>query len=197
MWLQQDLDGIRAVAKRRFRNSWPGNCSSCMKWIKCDMYRHVVTYHLDFGQLWRCPVSWCTVCKGTPQDCMDHLRGRTMCHGTLNRLVWRKQFRLGPSSARQTDALKSCHSGVSTDVFLFSEINLSLAHHYRVYKRGCRILRFGEITSHVCVCLCCRKRHWHSVIWWSPSLLGRQDVPVAGCGLLVFGTNLSVLSFRP
>ena len=66
---------MRVAAKKRFRNARPGNCSSCGKWIKCDMYRHVATYHLDLGQLWRCPVSWCTVWKGTPQDCMDHIRG--------------------------------------------------------------------------------------------------------------------------
>ena len=30
--------------------------------------------HLDLAQLWRCPVSWCTVWKGTPQDCINHLR---------------------------------------------------------------------------------------------------------------------------
>ena len=39
------------------------------------IYRHVATYHLDLGELWRCPVSWCTVWKGMPQDCMDHVRG--------------------------------------------------------------------------------------------------------------------------
>ena len=32
-------------------------------------------FHLDLDQLWRCPVSWCTVWKGNPQDCMDHVRG--------------------------------------------------------------------------------------------------------------------------
>ena len=30
--------------------------------------------HLKLAQLWRCPVSWCTVWKGTPQDLMDHIR---------------------------------------------------------------------------------------------------------------------------
>ena len=74
VWLQQDLDTMRAEARKRFRNARPGKCSECHKWIKCDMYRHVATYHLDLAQLWRCPVSWCTVWKGTPQDCMDHVR---------------------------------------------------------------------------------------------------------------------------
>ena len=39
------------------------------------MYHHVSTFDLDLGQLWRCPVSWCTVWKDTPQDCMHHVRG--------------------------------------------------------------------------------------------------------------------------
>ena len=34
------------------------------------------------------------------------------------------------------DALKPCHSGVSIDILLFSEMNLSLVHHYRVFRRG-------------------------------------------------------------
>ena len=33
-------------------------------------------YHLDLGQLWRCPVSWCTQWKGTSQDCIDHIRAQ-------------------------------------------------------------------------------------------------------------------------
>ena len=49
-------------------------CSYCEKRIKLDMVRHVANYHLELAQLWRCPVSWCTVWKGTPQDCMEHLR---------------------------------------------------------------------------------------------------------------------------
>ena len=67
VWLQQDLDTIR--------KSRSGRCSYCDKMIKCDMYRHISTYHLDLAQLWRCPVSWCTVWKGMPQDCMNHVRG--------------------------------------------------------------------------------------------------------------------------
>ena len=74
-WLQQDLEVMRVEVKKRFRNSRPGSCASCGTSIRCDMYRHVARFHLDLGQLWRCPVSRCTVWKGTPQDCMDHLRG--------------------------------------------------------------------------------------------------------------------------
>ena len=38
------------------------------------MYRHVARCHLGLAQLWRCPVSWCTVWKGAPQDLMDHVK---------------------------------------------------------------------------------------------------------------------------
>ena len=55
VWLQQDLDTMCAEARKRFRNARPGKCLECHKWIKCDMYRHVATYHLDLAQLWRCP----------------------------------------------------------------------------------------------------------------------------------------------
>ena len=34
------------------------------------------------------------------------------------------------------DSLKPGHSGISTDILLFSDINLSLVHHYRIHKRG-------------------------------------------------------------
>ena len=46
VWLQQDLDTMRAEAKKHFHNTRLGDCSYCGKLIKCDMYRHVATYHL-------------------------------------------------------------------------------------------------------------------------------------------------------
>ena len=75
VWLQQDLEMMWADAKKRFRQTKPTPCVYCGRVIKCDMYRHVAKFHLDLAQLWRCPVSGCTVWKGNPQDCMDHVRG--------------------------------------------------------------------------------------------------------------------------
>ena len=72
---------MRADAKKRFRQTRPSPGVNCGRVIKCDMYQHVTKFHLDLAQLWRCPVSWCTVWKGNPQDCMDHVRGRTMSLG--------------------------------------------------------------------------------------------------------------------
>ena len=74
-WLQNELNDMRNVAKKPYRHSRSGDCSYCGKWIKCDRYRHVSTFHLDLGHLWHYPVYWCTLWKGTPQDCMDHVRG--------------------------------------------------------------------------------------------------------------------------
>ena len=74
VWLQQELEGMRAAAKQRFRQTRSVYCGT---WIKCNMYRHVAKFRLELAQLWRCPVSWCIVWKGTPQDCMDHVRGGT------------------------------------------------------------------------------------------------------------------------
>ena len=91
-WCQQELEGMCAAAKQRFRQSRPSSCVYCGIWIKCDMYRHVARFHMDLAQLWWCPVSWCTVWKGTPQDCMDHVRGHMMFHGTLNRPAFLNTF---------------------------------------------------------------------------------------------------------
>ena len=136
---------MRAEANKHFRNTRPGDCSYCGKWIKCDMYRHMATYHLWRRQLWRRPVSWCTVWKGMPQDCMDHVRGAhdvpwEVKSASLEKFVppWTVQRQVW------TDSLKACHLGVSTDVLLFSEINESLVHHYRVHKRGLLHLTFQK-----------------------------------------------------
>ena len=69
-WLQPEMEQLRHVCKKRYLHG----CSLCGKKIKLDMGRHVANYHPELAQLWRCPVSWCTLWKCTPQDCMDHLR---------------------------------------------------------------------------------------------------------------------------
>ena len=144
-WRQKELEEMRSVAKQQFRQSRPSSCVYCGSLIKSDMYRHVTRLHLDLAQLWRCPVSWCTVWKGTPQDCMDHLRGshnvpwevksatldKFLPPWTVSRKVW-------------SDALSAQHSGMSTDVPLFSNIHLPLVHHYRVHKRGLSHIAFRK-----------------------------------------------------
>ena len=74
IWRQRELEVMHAVAKVKYRQKHPAPCTFCGTLIRCDMYWHVSRCHLDLGQLWRCPVSWCTVWKGTHQDLMDHIR---------------------------------------------------------------------------------------------------------------------------
>ena len=119
---------MRAVAKKRFRNTWLGNCSYCNIWIKCDMYRHVARYHLDIAQLWRCLEAWCTVWKGTFRS-IAWIRsgGRMMYHGTLNVPVWSSLFPHGRFSAK-FGRIRSMRiiPGYRLTCSLFSDINVSL-----------------------------------------------------------------------
>ena len=62
--------GVESV-KKRYCGAPTGLCTLCGKVIRLDMFRHVANYNLE---LWRCPVSWCTQWKGTPHDCIDHIR---------------------------------------------------------------------------------------------------------------------------
>ena len=145
VWLQQDLKVMRADTKKRFRQTKPSPCVYCGTVIKCDMYQHVAKFHLDLAQLWRCPVSWCMVWKGTPQDCVDHVRG---AHNVpwIMKTANMEQFVLLWTVHRQvwSDSLKVGHSGISTDIMLFSDLNLSLVHHYRVHKRGLPHIAFRK-----------------------------------------------------
>ena len=93
--------------------------------------------------IWTWPICGGAQCRGAPsgrapldQDCMDHLRGahdvpweakssleKYLPPWTVTRQVW-------------SNSLSAQHSGISTDVLLFSDIHLSLVHHYRIHKRG-------------------------------------------------------------
>ena len=73
-WYQQDLEQMRKSAKKQYSQTRPMPCRFCDKIIWVDMYRHVARLHLDLVQLWRCPIARCTTWKGSPQDCLEHLR---------------------------------------------------------------------------------------------------------------------------
>ena len=132
-WFQQDLELMRKSAKKEYSQTRP----TCGKVIRVDMYRHVARLHLDLVQLWRCPIAWCTTWKGSPQDCLEHLRNghdapwisktasieKYAPPWTVHRELW-------------TDSLRLEHSGISTDILLLSELGLSLTQHYRVYRGG-------------------------------------------------------------
>ena len=134
---QQDLELMRKSAKSNYQQVRPMPCRFCGKVIRVDMYRHVARLHLDLVQLWRCPIAWCTTWKGSPQDCLEHVRSghdapwvektasieRYAPPWTVSRQLW-------------IDSLRIEHSGISTDMLLFSEVGMPLTQHYRVYKGG-------------------------------------------------------------
>ena len=136
-WYQQDLEQMRKSAKKQYSQTRPMLCRFCGKVIRVDMYRHVARLHLDLVHLWRCPIAWCTTWKGSPQDCLEHLRNG---HDApwISKTASIEKYAPPWTVRRQlwTDSLRVEHSGTSTDMLLFSEVGLSLTQHYRVYRGG-------------------------------------------------------------
>ena len=137
MWRQRELEEMRRAAKVKHRQKHPSPCTFCGTLIRCDMYQHVARCHLELAQLWRCPVSWRTVWKGALQDLMDHVYGAHNVPRETKTVGLEKLFPPWMVTHQvHTESLTSRHSGISNDVLLFSDIGLSLVHHYRVHKRG-------------------------------------------------------------
>ena len=136
-WYQQDLERLRKSAKKDHQQTRPMPCRFCGKVIRVDMYRHVARLHLDLVQLWRCPIAWCTTWKGSPQDCLEHVRSGHDAPWVSKTASIEKYAPLW-TVRRQlwTDSLRIEHSGISTDMLLFSEVGMPLTQHYRVYKGG-------------------------------------------------------------
>ena len=120
---QLELEQMRKECRDRFEGISSGACPTCEKFIQVNLGRHVALYHLDLAQLWRCPVGWCPVWKGTSHDCIDHMRrahstpmsvkagnlARWFPPWTVTREQWHSMSR--PSV-----------SGIAIDTFLFSRI---------------------------------------------------------------------------
>ena len=133
---QLELEQMRKECRDRFEGISSGVCPTCEKFIQNNLGRHVAMYHLDLAQLWRCPVGWCPVWKGTSQDCIDHMRRAhntpiTMKAGNLARwfppwTVTREQWH---------NMSRPSVSGIAIDTFLFSRIGIPLLHRYRVFDR--------------------------------------------------------------
>ena len=65
--------GARHRPDRAFRHNAPGFCPVCEVWIEQALDVHMLNVHLEMAQLWRCPVEWCAVWKGSVQACLEHL----------------------------------------------------------------------------------------------------------------------------
>ena len=56
-----------------WRSGFPGFCGVCNIGIYSALDAHMIATHLELGQLWRCPVTWCAVWKGSGRACLEHL----------------------------------------------------------------------------------------------------------------------------
>ena len=52
--------GAHHRSDREFRHSAPGFCPICEVKVDSALDMHMVNFHQELGQLWRCPVEWCT-----------------------------------------------------------------------------------------------------------------------------------------
>ena len=110
-----------------------GNCTHCGKYIQMALGKHIAFYHLELAQLWRCPVMWCTVWKGTAQDCIDHMRRTHMLPLSVKAANLTKYFPAWTVTRDQwSKMLMSCVSGVAIDTLLFSRVGSPLCHRYRL-----------------------------------------------------------------
>ena len=164
-----------------------GTCPTCEKYIQINLGKHVALYHLDLAQLWRCPVAWCPVWKGTSQDCAGHTHTPvTVKAGNLARwfppwTVTREQWH---SMSRPSV------SGIAIDTFLFSRIGMPLFHRYRVFYclgahpafRGpymSRLFTFLKEADAESICRSHRCRAKEIVASMSKGTSSSKDVPAA------------------
>ena len=139
------MDAVRRDCKCEFDSEFGGGrtgaCPQCGAHINANLARHIMDFHLELGQLWRCPVEWCSVWKGTTQDCMDHLRishhamelktlGRYFPPWTVTRAAWNAALRPGVSI-------------IATDVMLF---------HQHGVAGWCTAFVYARILSLTCPC---------------------------------------------
>ena len=72
-----DVERLRRDTPKRadkaFHYDEPGFCGVCDTRIYSALDAHMIAYHLELDQLWRCPVTWCAVWKGSGRACLEHL----------------------------------------------------------------------------------------------------------------------------
>ena len=73
----QEVEHLRRGARKRpdqaFRQNALGFCPVCDVRIESALDVHMLNFHLELAQLWRCPVEWCAVWKGSVRPCLEHL----------------------------------------------------------------------------------------------------------------------------
>ena len=68
-----ELDKLHQDNCSRPEWKFPSRCSLYQEDIAAALDQHMMEVYLALGQLWRCPVEWCTVWKGSASDCLVHV----------------------------------------------------------------------------------------------------------------------------
>ena len=118
-WFQQDLEVMRADAKKL----GPGTVVAVPSVLVYGVERNAARL---YGS--------CEGAHDVPWIVKTAAMEQFVPPWTVHRQVW-------------SDSLKAGHSGISTDILLFSDINLSLVHHYRVHKRALPHIAFRKGLS--------------------------------------------------
>ena len=135
----REMEVLRRQPSQRpewaYRLTKPGPCYICKTVVDGSLQVHMTEFHLELGQLWRCPVEWCAVWKGTVRECRENFDEKHGGSATLDFGKVPKPFTpwTVPRSVWKT-ALRSDVSGVAVDVKLFHEAGCRLVHKYRVYR---------------------------------------------------------------
>ena len=132
---QLDLEHLRRECRGRFGSTQSRLCTFCGKYIQQNLGRHIACYHMNLSQLWRCPVTWCTVWRGTPQDCIDNMRKAHNIPATVKVANLARWFPPWTVSCEQwTIIMQSSVSRVVVDTLLLSRIGVPLFHRYLVFS---------------------------------------------------------------
>ena len=136
-WRQREIKRLRSVSRKELKDNIRKPCTFCGASIKINMYRHVARCHLQLAQLWRCRVTWYTIWKGTSQYLITHIGLGHKVPVEAKRAGLQKLFPPWTVTREQyAELLSPKRSGISNDVLLFSEVGLTLVHHYCVHSAG-------------------------------------------------------------
>ena len=149
-----ELEDLRRQAFNRlqwaYRYAFPGYCPECKTRTEGSLDSHMMCCLLGLGQLWRCPVEWCVVWKGSVRECRDHFNDKHSRSATFDFEKVSKSFPAWTVTREFWEqALKPEISGIAVDVRLFPESGRRLVHRYRVYQDPLPhpALREGRITK--------------------------------------------------
>ena len=112
-----------------------GYCSIFEERVYTALDSHMIAFHLELAQLWRCPVEWCAVWKGSVRECLEHLAEK-YGGSTFVAMENVEKFFLPWTVTRSVwlNALRPDVSGIAVETLLFHEAGQRLVHRYLIYR---------------------------------------------------------------